>query len=317
MSTHHVKHLLAIAVATGWGLWAAQSVVASTMPPPDEPAEFSADSAPPAGMGDAESQPAEPAASEASESAPSASAEDADAGMAPDTASDEVSAPVEAAPGTLRVPSDGIRANVTVLGEVVGHSTGKVLFAANDEITLRLYRSADPKPHDRYAIARRAQFVEHPDSGRNMGYVIRIVGTVELEQAFGRYWSGRILSSADYVTVDDWLIPFEPAATPSGTQVAPDLTGHIVAVQDELVLNGEANVVYTDLGSEQGVRPGTEFVIIRPGTSGRRGFPDRRVGALRVLAVHPASSTAYITQSTEPIEIGYRLQLQASPSEIQ
>jgi hypothetical protein len=216
----------------------------------------------------------------------------------------------------LRFPIDGIRRHTEVVGEVVGHPTGKVLLSVHDSITLKLDRSLDVKPNDRYAIARREQFVEHPDSGRNMGYVVRVVATVEMKQAFGRYWSAEIISSTDYVTLDDWVIPFETGAGQAGESAA-DLSGHIVAVRDELVLAGEATVVYTDLGSSHGVKPGEEFAIVRPGTGGRRGAPDRPVGMLRILEVQTDSSSAYLTKTTEPILIGDRLERALVSSAVQ
>jgi hypothetical protein len=149
-----------------------------------------------------------------------------------------------------------------------------------------------------------------------MGYVVRVVATVEMQQAFGRYWSAEIVSSTDYVTLDDWVIPFESAVGPTGEE-APDLAGHIVAVRDELVLAGQATVVYTDLGSTQGVKPGEEFAIIRPGTGGRRGAPDRPVGVLRILEVQADSSSAYLTKTTEPVMIGDRLEHAVASSAVQ
>jgi hypothetical protein len=261
-----------------------------------------------------------PSAEEASSPAPAAA--DAPAAEAPDTLPQEQDVAVVAeAPDTQmsgaalpgHVPSDGIRRRVSVVGEIVGHPAGKVLLSVNDVVTLSLDRSDDLVPHQRFAIARRAQFVEHPDNGRNMGYLIRVVGTVELEEAFGRYWTGRILSSTDYMTVEDWVIPFE-TATESASPAAGEVTGRIVAVRDDLVLTAESQLVFTDLGAEQGVVPGDEFRIIREASRGKHGAPDRVVGSLRVVATQPTSSAGSITRSNEPIEIGDRLERATSPA---
>ncbi|MFZ5876289.1 MAG: hypothetical protein ACOYXU_07755 [Nitrospirota bacterium] len=212
----------------------------------------------------------------------------------------------------LRVPSDGIRQRVHSVGEVVGQPAGRVLLAVNDVITLKFDRGEQPQPRQRYAIARRAQFVEHPESGRNMGYLIHVIGTVEVEQAFGRYWSGRIMSASDYVSIDDVVLPLgEPVA-----EVLPDAStdqaGRIVAVQDNLALTATSQVVYTDLGADQGVKPGDEFSVIREGVAKRNGFSDRFIGVLRVVATQPTSSSAYVTRSSEPIVIGDRLERRAT-----
>jgi hypothetical protein len=213
---------------------------------------------------------------------------------------------VESAIG-LRVPTDGIRHRVRAIGEVVGQPAGRVLLSVNDAVTLKFNRAENAQPHQRYAIARRGQFVEHPESGRDMGYLVHVVGTVELEQAFGRYWSGRIVSASDYVAIDDVLLPLEPI-TEESSGMSPDRAGRIVAVQDNLVLTATSQVVFTDLGSDGGAKPGDEFAIIREGVKDRRGFPDRSVGVLRVVATQPMSSSASIMRSTEPIEIGDRLE---------
>ncbi len=283
MISRSVSGLYAVALAALWSV-ATVSIV-SAAEPSDAMASETAPSEGSDGSGVQNGQPAEGTPDESTTSDPEASVSH----------------------DGLQVPFDGIRRSTDVVGEVVGHPTGKVLMAAHDVVTLRIERSEGVAPHTLYAIARREQFVEHPDSGRNMGYVVRVVATVELEAMFGRLWSGRIVSSTDYVTLDDWVIPFEPAVPGAGV-AASDLVGHVVAVRDELVLAGKANVVYTDLGAEHGVKPRDEFSIIRPGTSGRRGGPDRSVGVLRILAVQPSSSSGYLTMTSEPILVGDRLE---------
>lgn len=296
MSIRDITTLWALAAVALWGTLAVGPVEANTMPPPDEPASTGA---------------AEASEGDAPQSTIADGVDDERGGASGEEAETDVDADANAASASLsgdaRLPSDGIRPRTHVVGEVVGHPTGKVLLAAHDVVTLRLDRSQDAKSHDRYAIARREQFVEHPDSGRNMGYVVRVVATAELEQSFGRYWSARIISSTDYVTLDDWVIPFE--SVPQETvEAEPNLAGSIVAVRDDLVLAGEANVVYTDLGSDEGVKPGDEFRVVRPGATGRRGGPDRPVGILRIVAVQSKSSSAYLTKTTEPVMIGDRLE---------
>jgi len=217
---------------------------------------------------------------------------------------DEVETP---APAGLDVPGDGIRRSPDVVGRVVGHPTGKILLAVHDSVTLQIEPSVDARPHDRFAIARREQHVRNPASGRNMGYVVDVVGTAELRKAFGKYWSAEIVSSTDYVTVDDWLLPFESVEKPT-EGAASGVTGHIVAVQDDLTLAAVPTVVYTDLGSDQGVTSGQQFAIIRPASRGRYGEPDRTVGRLRILAVQGDSSSAYLAYTTESVLVGDRLE---------
>jgi hypothetical protein len=222
-----------------------------------------------------------------------------------------------ASPTRVRVPSDGIRPRIEAVGEVVGQPAGRVLVSVNDIVTLKFHRSEKPQPRQRYVVARRAQFVEHPESGRNMGYVVHVVGTVELVQAFGRFWSGRVVSANDYVSTDDLVLPYSEPIDETPNDESSDLGGRIVAVQDDLALTATAQLVYTDLGADRGVKSGDEFVIIREGLSARRGSSDRVIGMLRVVVTQPGSSSAYITRSSEPIEIGDRLERLASTASTQ
>lgn len=299
MISRYVSGLCAVALATLWSFTTISIVSASTMPPPDEPQTEAA--AAPTESAEATAPPATP--SEASAASGDQGGQVAEE-MPNESTANELAPP--ASVGELQIPIEGIRRSTDVVGEVVGHPTGKVLMAVHDVVTLKLDRSEEVKPHTLYAIARREQFVEHPDTGRNMGYVVRVVATVEMEEVFGRYWSGRIISSTDYVTLDDWVIPFEAPVQETGV-ASPGLAGHVVAVRDDLVLAGAASVVYIDLGSDNGVKSGDEFSIIRPGAGGRRGGPDRLVGVLRILAVQPSSSSAYLTTTAEPVMIGDRL----------
>jgi hypothetical protein len=294
----HVKGLAGGVVAALWAVVVIGSAHASTMPPPDEPAAESAAVATPdeqIGSG-VQAGPAQGVSA----------AEDSPIRVESSGVSANDQIVVESASG-LRVPTDGIRKRVRAIGEVVGQPAGRVLLSVNDAVTLKFNRGEQAQPHQRFAIARSGQFVEHPESGRDMGYLVHVVGTVELEQAFGRYWSGRIVSAIDYVAIDDVVLPLEPIAEES-VGMSSDRAGRVVAVQDNLVLTATAQIVFTDLGSDRGVKPGDEFTIVREGVKDRRGFPDRSIGVLRVVATQPMSSSAYITRSTEPIGIGDRLE---------
>jgi hypothetical protein len=144
-----------------------------------------------------------------------------------------------------------------------------------------------------------------------------VVGTVELDQAFGRYWSGRIVSATDYVSIHDLVLPIGEPIEETSNDVSIDRPGRIVAVQDDLALTATSQLVFTDLGADHGVKPGDEFMIIRDGVSDRRGSTDRFVGTVRVVATQSTSSTAYITRSSEPILIGDRLDPLASSASAQ
>ena len=184
-----------------------------------------------------------------------------------------------------------------------------MLLAEGDVISLRIDSSVDLTPNQTFALVRSAQRVKHPKTRRNLGQFTKVIGTVRLEEAFGRFWSGRIIHSTDFVTSGDLVVSSEASAeTSSSDRSLPPDHGYIVAVPDEIVLAAAFQTVYTDLGRDDAVEPGHLFSIIREGKSDRRGGPPRKIGEARVLRVEPASSAVFITRSSEAIQIGDRLE---------
>ena len=219
----------------------------------------------------------------------------------------QVSSTVEV-PGHIEL-ADAIRRHLDPVGEVVGSPDEKVLLSEGDVVSLRIASSIDPKPNQTFALVRSAQRVKHPKTGRDLGRLTKVIGTIKLEEAFGQFWSGRIVRSSDFAASGDLVVPFETAlATDSSDRsLIPD-HGYIVAVPDEVVLIATFQTVYTDLGLDDAVEPGHLLAIIREGKSGRRAGPPRKIGEARVLRAEPDSSAVFITQSSEPIQIGDRLE---------
>jgi hypothetical protein len=204
---------------------------------------------------------------------------------------------------------DAIRDDLDIVGEVVGASSGRVIFAAGDGVSLRLKSSIDPKPGLTLAVVRPEQRVKHPRSHRTMGRVVRAVGTVELRETFGKFWSARVVRSSDAVSVGDLVIRIDADdAAEAMSSSDPASGGYIVAVPSQKTLTGAYEVVYTDLGRNHGVQAGHTFSIIREGTGGRQGSPARTIGEGRVVAVQPSSSSFFITRSDEPVQVGDRLE---------
>lgn len=204
---------------------------------------------------------------------------------------------------------DAIRDDLDVVGEVVGAPMGRVIFAAGDGVSLRLKSSIDPKPGLTLAVVRPEQRVKHPRSHRTMGRVVRAVGTVELREAFGKFWSARVVRSSDAVSVGDLVIRIDADdADEAMASSDPASDGYIVAVPSQKALTGANEVVYTDLGRNHGVQAGHTFSIIREGTGGRQGSPARKIGEGRVVAAQLSSSSFLITRSDEPVQVGDRLE---------
>ncbi|MCZ6777697.1 MAG: LysM peptidoglycan-binding domain-containing protein [Acidobacteria bacterium] len=86
----------------------------------------------------------------------------------------------------------------------------------------------------------------------------------------------------------------------------------IAAVEDPMgVYITPGDYVYLNRGAEDGIEPGTEYTVVYPGirvenpVTGRNiGINMRPLGRLRVILVHPETSTAQIVSACDMIRVG-------------
>ena len=91
----------------------------------------------------------------------------------------------------------------------------------------------------------------------------------------------------------------------------PDL--HIVGAERENLKHSyeQGDIVFLDKGREHGVRPGQTYYIIRPIDKMKHPFTGKKIGTyvhevgmVRVLQVNDRTSTAEVTVSCDPVELG-------------
>jgi chemotaxis protein MotB len=89
---------------------------------------------------------------------------------------------------------------------------------------------------------------------------------------------------------------------------AGNVEGRVVEFQSNMgVMNmvAQRNVVYLDLGREDGIRPGDRMEIIRSGGN----LPQRVVGELKILSLEDRTATALITKSISRVLKGDRVRV--------
>jgi hypothetical protein len=114
------------------------------------------------------------------------------------------------------------------------------------------------------------------------------------------------VSRGDLVTPKE-DIPEYISFNPSDSQ----LNGYIVAGREDRVSFGQSDVVYLDMGTNQGVETGNTFVVYREGETvkdkkSKRKYklPTTTIGRLLVLHPKADSSIAIILDSAEEMKLG-------------
>jgi hypothetical protein len=216
-------------------------------------------------------------------------------------------------------------------GEVSGAPEDHMLLGDFDQIYLRVSKAHDVKIGQELTIFR-------PTRELGSGAIVQIQGTVRVDQwdAKDRVARGQIVETLDAIERGARIGPIRrrfnvvpPVRNES------DVSGQVIASVRLHEFFGQNQVVFVDRGAEEGLKVGNRLFVIRHGDAWRATlptelaamriaieskspaeidrvphardeglFPEQVVGELRVLALHPHSSTCLVTQSTREIEFG-------------
>ena len=184
-------------------------------------------------------------------------------------------------------------------GMITGSPEEKILFSDGDNVTLLLKNKASVG--DRFTIFQPPAPVSHPKTGKKVGMLFVPVGEIEITGVQGRDAAGKIIKSYTYSSQGDYIQPYRPSAPPAKMgKTVPDLSGYIIESHEGKMLNAEYSIVYLDRGASDGVIPGTTFYVIGE-------EHNDVVGEIRVISAQTATSTALVTKSVEPFDIGSKI----------
>ena len=205
-------------------------------------------------------------------------------------------------------PQDGFVNVITGDNQTTGDH---MILGARDVLYLRLKNPGDVAPGDLFTIYRRALKVFHPISGQYLGYLVNRLAVAQVTQVDTDLTTVKIVRAYAAVSPGDPVMKFV-LPTDEGAAVdqpsAGNVEGRVVEFQSNMgIMNmvAQRNVVYLDLGREDGIRPGDRMEIVRTGGS----LPQRVVGELKILSLEDRTATALITKSTSSVLKGDRIRV--------
>lgn len=150
--------------------------------------------------------------------------------------------------------------------------------------------------------------IQHPVKFGSLGRKVIYDGIIKISEVRNSVSKGTIVKVFRGIERGDMIIPYDEAVTapfidPDKPIADKSISGYIVAGKEEKQGTAEGDIIYLDIGSEEGVETGDVFDIIdddkvltRDG-SVVKGL-DKIIARARVILVKGASSTAYIFEST-------------------
>jgi chemotaxis protein MotB len=205
-------------------------------------------------------------------------------------------------------PQDGFVNVITGDNQTTGDH---MILGTRDILYLRLKSPGDVAPGDLFTIYRRTLKVFHPTTGQYLGYLVNRLAVAQVTQVDTDLTTVQIVRAYAAVSPGDPVMKFV-LPTDEGVAVdqpsAGNVEGRVVEFQANMgIMNmvAQRNIVYLDLGREDGVRAGDRMEIVRSGGN----LPQRVVGELKILSMEDRTATALITKSISRILKGDRVRV--------
>lgn len=203
--------------------------------------------------------------------------------------------------------------NETPLGLLVDSTDSRVLLTKEDIVFLDMVDPSQVKVGDSYSLFAAGREVVHPQTKEKFGTMMFDLGFLQVISVDGRTIEARIIDVYREIERGAKVFPYLPARKEIALKKGPgQLRGYLLDSQQDKLSLGQDDVVYIDLGAENGLQAGNLLYISRPREASALALdqknaiplPDQLLGAALVVDVRAKSSAALIFKSVDVIHVG-------------
>jgi len=236
-------------------------------------------------------------------------------------------APVEMAqePPALPVPEEAITIKIhqgalgfisqeefQSSGTLVDTTDNRLLIGTGDTVFLEMANLAAVQPGDQYSLFDIQDPVSDPDVGKKIGYQVDELGILKITKINQDVATGEITTAFKEILRGAKVRPYQPPQTEIELKKANrELNGTLIAAQDGKITLGQYDIVYIDLGTDNGLQVGNMLNISRPRDVSALGLenknlklPDVLLGSAVVIETRPRTAAALVLKVTEPVYRG-------------
>jgi outer membrane protein OmpA-like peptidoglycan-associated protein len=219
---------------------------------------------------------------------------------------------LQCAPYIVRSPEDE---SLHVIGSEQGE--GKIAFGDREILYLNKGSNAGVKSGDVYSVHHNTYTVKHPESGDRLGTKVEVKGWLRVLLVTEDSATAIVEQSCEDIHAGDYLKPFVkmdvpliPRRPPPDRLTPPSgkVQGFIVDIDHDSFIAGAEQLVFINLGREDGMAPGNEFIVYKvmyPSVPSSRNV----LGSLAVATVQERTSTAKVTYSNDHMMQGDRVEM--------
>lgn len=199
----------------------------------------------------------------------------------------------------ILISSGYITESVHSVGEISDTPTGRTILGKGDYAYIKTNKPV--KKGDKFYVIIPTEKVKHPKTGRTLGYLIDIRGTVEVvgqeenddpkvvvTNAYFDISTGNLLDT--YYEIEPPLAPENPRK--------PDINGYVVASKHLRLINVPYDIAYIDKGRKDGLQVGD--LLATMAQSKHKIYN----GLIQVINLRDSTSTVIIRKSTDAVTKG-------------
>ena len=190
-------------------------------------------------------------------------------------------------------------------GAIIDAKENKISYSFLDLLYINKGKK-EISPQDLFTVFRPAKKVYHPISNKKMGYLINILGIVQVEKVLDQIALVKVLQSFSEIHLQDRIMPYKKIPIPTRSNPKEKIQGVLAATEDGRINLAENNIVFLDQGKNQHIEAGNHFLIYRQDLifEERKNTVNNVIGELLILKTEENTSTALITKSKDIILVG-------------
>ncbi len=202
-------------------------------------------------------------------------------------------------------------------GYIVSTYQGRQMVGEDDIVYIDIGRANGVEVGDKFSIYRKMGAVSHPVTNVILGYKAVPLGTLQVSEMEEKVSKAIVTKSFQEVGAGAFLLPYRPRKLEVALKASDrDLAGYIVETKAGNKAIAAGDVVYLDLGKQQGVATGNMLYVVRDVPPDQtyaldkiEKLPAEVLGAVVIVETKENTSTALVVKSIDAIYRGDRVEL--------
>jgi LysM repeat protein len=210
-------------------------------------------------------------------------------------------------------------------GTIFDFPVARHFAGSGDKVFIRAPAEASIAVGDLWQIMKSRADIIHPVTKKRLGFQVDQVGVLEITELGQDLHTAIVRKSFREIERGAWLTPrravHEQVALRRATS---EMTGMVISSASHRELLGPSEVLFIDLGEENGLKVGnlltltrlrkaTDLALIKNKSDAALEYPEELIGYALVVETDPETATAVILKSLGPAAIGDRVRTQTGP----